>query len=765
MAKGLEPRAATIKAMDEITGPIIAITLVLSAVFVPCAFISGITGRFFQQFAVTIAASTIISAINALTMTPSRALLILRGGGMGGHGHRREALPWWFFGVIGGWLTFRYAGLLADQFELLAPEGKGLEWWSLAVAWFAPGAIVGLAVGWVIIGPVNVVLGWVFRAFNAGFDWATEVYGWGVGKALHLAIVVLILYAGLLVTTLVLFRNAPSGFVPQQDMGRCFGGIQLPDSASLERTREAMLKLDKIAREDPGVAHTIVVCGTSFVLQANGPNFGTLFIVLKPFDERKQDNRLKDEAVMARLRKRWAAEVKDAKAFLFPASPIPGISVAGGFKVIIEDRGGSGVEALQEQTDRMIGRLRKTPGLVGASTQFRSNIPQLYLDIDREKAAALGVSPDDVNQALSAFLGSNYVNSFNEFGRYWQVTLQAEGRFRSRVEDINLIQVRNKWGMMVPLGTLVTAREATGAIFVNRYNLYTAAPISGSLRPGTSSGDVIRNVDQAGAETLPRSMKADWTELMFLQIREGNKSPPHVVFALSVLFVFLALAALYESWSLPLAVILVVPLCVLCTVIGVLATNSSVNIFVQVGLVVLIGLACKNAILVVEFAREKHEGGMPLLEATQEAAKLRLRPILMTSFAFILGVAPLVFATGAGAEMRRSLGTAVFSGMLGVTLFGIFLTPVFFSVIQGLGESKPFAPFRDSLAVSCALGVLLGMTGGYLLSQLEAAPLIWAVPLGGCAGLVGVLTVVGIHHLSGPRNGANGQEDQPSPGS
>jgi multidrug efflux pump len=745
MAKGLPPREATLEAMREITGPIIAITLVLSAVFVPCAFISGITGRFFQQFAVTIAASTIISAINALTMTPSRALLILRGGGMGGHGRKREALPWWIFGGVGTWLAYSYGpALLADRLGLAAPVGSGWLGWGLTAAWAAPGAAAGLLLGWLVIRPVNAVLGWLFRGFNGLFDGMTTAYGWTVGKAMRLAGVVLVLYAGLLALTWWLFQSAPTGFVPQQDMGRCLAGVQLPDSSSLERTKEVMLRVEKIARETPGVDHTIAVCGTSFVQQANGPNFGSLFIVLKPFAERQRPG-LKDEAIMARLRKRWAAEIKEATTVVFGAAPIPGISVAGGFKVIIEDRGDLGVDSLQGQTDRLIGKLKQEPGLVGVSTQFRSGIPQLFLDIDRNKAAALGVSEADVNQALEVFLGSAYANSFNEFGRYWQVTLQADGHFRSQVSDINLIQVRNKWGQMVPLGTLVRARDRTGPIFINRYNLYTAAPVTGSLRPGASTGDVIAEVDRTAHDVLPRSMRADWTELMFLQIVEGRNTPPEVIFALSVLFVFMVLAALYESWTLPLAVILVVPTCVLCSVAGVLIAGTSVNIFVQVGLVVLVGLACKNAILVVEFAREKHQAGQPVLEATREAASLRLRPILMTSFAFILGVAPLVFASGAGAEMRRSLGVAVFSGMLGVTLFGVFLTPVFFYFIQGFGEARLFAGPQVRTAVSCAIGLLLGTAGGYLLGRVGAFPLPWAVPVGGVVGVLGVLGGLGVH--------------------
>jgi multidrug efflux pump len=378
--------------------------------------------------------------------------------------------------------------------------------------------------------------------------------------------------------------------------------------------------------------------------------------------------------------------VKDAQITVFGAPPLPGLSVAGGFKLMVEDRAGLGLSSLQSQTDALIRRLRTQRGLIGVSTQFRSDAPELYMDIDRTKVESVGVSLGDVNQTLQSYLGSLYVNSFNEFGRYWQVTVQAEGAYRARVEDINLLQVRNKWGGMVPLGTLVAMRDVGGPVFVTRYNLATAAPITGNVRPGTSSGAAIAVMDDMAAQTLPRSMKTEWTELMFMQIRAGNTAT--YVFALAVVCVFLALAALYESWSLPLAVILVVPLCLLCSVAGVLYTHNAVNIFVQIGLVVLVGLACKNAILIVEFARQMHREGRPRLEATQEASRLRLRPILMTSFAFILGVVPLVVAEGAGAEMRRALGLAVFSGMLGVTAFGIFSTPVFFYVIQGFGGVK-----------------------------------------------------------------------------
>ncbi|HEX4591226.1 MAG TPA: efflux RND transporter permease subunit, partial [Gemmataceae bacterium] len=387
--------------------------------------------------------------------------------------------------------------------------------------------------------------------------------------------------------------------------------------------------------------------------------------------------------------------------------------------------------------------LRKVPGLNNVATQFRSNTPQLKLDIDRTKCLALGVPLSDVNQTMAMYLGSLYVNSFNEFGRHWQVTVQAEGQFRNRVEDVNLFQVRNAAGRMVPLGTLITLTEMGGPISVMRYNLYTAATINGNIQTGLSSGDAIHTIDRVASENLPLSMKSDWTELMFLQIRAGNSAT--YVFLLAIVCVFLALAALYESWTLPLAVILVVPMCLLCSVATVLASNRDVNIFVQIGLVVLVGLACKNAILIVEYARYVHEQGKSCFDATLEAARLRLRPILMTSSAFILGVVPLVIANGAGAEMRRSLGTAVFSGMLGVTLFGIFLTPVFFYVIQGLGETRLFAGAAVQWAFSGIVGLLVGVAGGFLLWKLDVLGKWGAIGLGGAAGVLAVLAAQGLH--------------------
>jgi multidrug efflux pump len=773
MATGLDVRAATIKAMDEVTGPIVAVALVLTAVFVPCAFIGGITGQFFRQFAVTIAVSTIISAINAVTMTPSRAVMIFKTAEGQKHEDVREALPWWAFAVVGGvltiWLSPRFLEIthLAHQAEELLPANEYLQW----AIWFIPGAVAGGAVGRVLIHPVNAVLSWFFRGFNRVFDGVTHVYGWTVGRLLHLSLLVLIVYGGLLVSTYWIFQKAPTGFIPQQDQGRLIVSIQLPDSASLERTKDAAARLVAIARETPGVAHTVAICGLSFIMQANSPNFASMFIVLDPFDKRQSPER-RDTAIMARLRGEWARRVKDAKVTVYGASPIPGLGVAGGFKLVVEDRGSMGMEALQQQTDSLVRRLQSmrlidgrlvvtdqqtdsldrkqqtTPGLTSVATQFRSKTPQLWLDIDRAKVASLGVSFDDLNQTLSMYMGSLYVNSFNFFGRHWQVTIQADDRFRDRIEDINLFQVRNRWQQMVPLGTLVQPREIGGPISVTRYNLYRAATINGNVQE-VSTGEAIAAIDELAAETLPLSMRTEWTELMLLQIRAGNTAI--YVFFLSILCVFMALAALYESWSLPLAVILVVPLCMLCSVAGVLYTHRDVNIFVQIGLVVLVGLACKNAILVVEYARQLHEQGRPVFEVTQEASRLRLRPILMTSFAFVFGVLPLVFASGAGAEMRRSLGTAVFSGMLGVTLFGIFLTPVFFYVIQGISETRLFAAKSTRWIGSAVLGSLVGLASGYLLARLGVASQFRALTIGGIAGALGGFAVLGVHRQIMPR--------------
>jgi multidrug efflux pump len=691
IATGLDARTATIKAMEEITGPILAITLVLSSVFIPCCFLGGITGEFFRQFAVTIAVSTIISAINAMTMTPSRAVMIFKTE-EGEHGHKREALPWWFFGILGGWLTVEY-GLDIPEFgprlsAAVAARVADPDWqsWATTAAFFIPGALIGGLLGWLFINPVNRLLGWLFRGFNLLFDKVTDIYGWMVGKVLRLCVVVLVAYGGLLFLTGWVFHSAPTGFIPQQDKGYLLLNFQLPDSASVERTQRAMARIETLARETPGVAHTVGVSGQSLLLNANAPNLGSLYVMLKEFEHRRGP-KLTADAIAADLQERCQRAVRGAIVTVFGAPPIDGLGTTGGFKLIVEDRGNLGLETLQRISDQIVERGNKTAGLQGLFNSSRVNTPWLYLEIDRTKCMALGVPVSELFNTLQVYLGSYYVNNFNEFGRTWQVNVQADQHFRDQVPTILQLQVRNTQGQMIRLATLMEVRSTSGPVMVNRYNMYSSAAITGNPAPGTSSGQAIALMQEIADRELPRSMAYDWTELAFIQREAGGTAIS--VFGLAVVFVFLVLAAQYESWSLPLAVILVVPMCLLCSVLAIEHAGLDVSLFTQIGFVVLVGLASKNAILIVEFAKQKQEEGIPRREATLDACRLRLRPILMTSFAFIFGVVPLVLAEGAGAEMRRSLGTAVFSGMLGVTLFGIFLTPVFYYVIQWFGEAKP----------------------------------------------------------------------------
>ncbi len=694
IATGLDSRTATIQAMEEITGPILAITLVLSSVFIPCCFLSGITGQFFRQFAVTIAVSTIISAINALTMTPSRAVMIFKTEeGSRGHELKREALPWWFFAVVGGCLTVWLGqGVLAGHYGL--PPAPNPEeqievsrWmsWAITGAYFAPGAVVGAIFGLLFIKPINAILGWSFREFNRLFHQMTDVYGTIVGHVLRISALVLIVYGGLLVLTYWQFNRAPTGFVPQQDKGYLLLNVQLPDSASVERTQRVMTHIEEIARNTPGVKHTVGVSGQSLLLNANAPNLGSLYVMLKEFAHRRGPT-LTGDAIAAELKDRCNREVRGAIVSVFGAPPIDGLGTTGGFKLIIEDRGNLGFGELQRVSDQIVERGNRTPGLQGLFNSSRANTPWLYLDIDRTKCVALGVPISELFNTLQVYLGSYYVNNFNEFGRSWQVNIQADQSFRGDARDIRQLQVRNNQGQMIKLATLLDVRNTSGPVMGMRYNMYSSTAITGNPAPGTSSGEAIALLQEIAQQELPRSMAIDWTELAFMQLQAGNTATG--VFGLAVVFVFLVLAAQYESWKLPLAVILVVPMCLLCSLIGVNLAGMDVSLFTQIGFVVLVGLASKNAILIVEFAKQSQEAGVPRREATLEACRLRLRPILMTSFAFIFGVVPLVLAEGAGAEMRRSLGTAVFSGMLGVTLFGIFLTPVFYYVIARFADEK-----------------------------------------------------------------------------
>jgi multidrug efflux pump subunit AcrB len=704
--KGLPVREATIHAMNEITGPIIAITLVLSSVFLPSAFLGGITGQFFRQFALTIAASMIISAINAMTMTPARAASIFAGRKPGHHGDEgKEALPWWFFGLVGGFIT---VWLLRSMFgpQLGLPvEGDNeiarqtlldtLRIYAILAVLFIPGAIAGGIVGRIIIRPINWFLGKIFRAFNWVFDRATQVYGRLVGWTLRLSAIVLIVYVGLIVLTGYGFTRVPAGFIPTQDKGRLIAMVQLPDSASLERTEEVMDHIQKIALETPGIAHTLANPGRSFVLNAIGSNLGSMFVTLKPFDERRGPN-LNADAIAAQLRKRFQNEVLEAKIGVFGAPAVDGLGNAGGFKVMIEATGDVDFAALQGQADNLAEKGNQTATLMSMADGFRSSVPQLYADVDRVECKTMGVPLSDVFATLQVYLGGYYVNDFNRFGRTWQVNVQADAPFRANARSIKEMKVRNTAGEMIPLGTLVKMRDTGGPLYVTRYNMFPAAIVTGAARPNVSSGEMLSSFEKLADHELPSSYTYEWTELSYLQKRSSKidsfrdlQQNPFSAFALGVVLVFFVLAGLYESWSLPMAVILVVPMCLSSALVGVAMAKMDVNIFVQIGFVVLVGLACKNAILIVEFARDRQAEGASLYDAALEAARVRLRPIIMTSFAFILGVLPLVVSHGAGAEMRRTLGTAVFAGMLGVTMFGIFLTPVFFYVVRRIsGHSK-----------------------------------------------------------------------------
>ncbi|HOW69468.1 MAG TPA: multidrug efflux RND transporter permease subunit [Phycisphaerae bacterium] len=615
---GLSPREAAYRSMEEVTVAVIAIAFGLSAVFIPTAFISGISGQFYRQFALTIATSTLISAFNSLTLSPALAALLLK---------PRE-----------------------QQRDILTRV-------------------------------MNLTLGWFFKGFNWLFGWMTAGYGHTVRFVIRGAVVALLVFGCLLYATYYGLVTVPTGFIPTQDKGYLIASVQLPDSASLQRTQDVLARVDAIARGTKGVKHTVAVAGQSFLLGANGSNFGSLFIVLDDFENRP-GRELYSEVIAMKLRRTYFVEVQDAVVGVFGAPPVDGLGTAGGFKIMLQDRGSNGLAALQEQTDNLVARANQQPGLAGVTSMFRANTPQLYVDVDRVKCKTLGVPLNHVFNTLQANLGGLYVNDFNQFDRTWQVNIQADSSFRSRPEDVAQLKVRNAAGNMVPLGAVAKVEEVSGPVMVNRYNMFPAASINGATQSGFSSGQAIEIMEQLAAEELPHSMKAEWTELTYLEILAGNTAV--FIFPLCVLFVFLTHSAEYESWLLPLAIILIAPLSISFALLGVSYFGISNNIFVQIGFVVLVGLACKNAVLIVEFAKQQHEHGKPPRDAAVEASRLRLRPILMTSFAFILGVVPLATATGAGMEMRRTLGIAVLAGMLGVTICGLLLTPVFYAVLQGL---------------------------------------------------------------------------------
>jgi multidrug efflux pump len=675
--EGMSPRAAAHKAMSEVSGPVIAVALVLSAVFVPCAFISGITGMFFRQFALTIAVSTVISAFNSLTLSPALAALLLPR-----RGAKKDLL-----------------GRLLD-----------------------------------------LILGWFFRIFNWSFRRGTTAYTSVVARALRGSAIVLVVYGGLVGLTWVGFNGLPpsvlpgalrgvkigslelsgglpKGYIPNQDQGRFYIAVQLPDASSMERTQNAVDHIQRLVQPLDGVVHVTEIAGQSFTYNANGSNFGQFFCTFAPFDQRR-DPSLSAGAITRRVQELLDMEVPEARASLFTPPAVSGLGSASGFKIIIEDRGDLGLAEIQKQVERVIERSKTSDKVQGLSCIFRANVPQLHADLNREQCETMGVNPKDVFDTLQIYLGSFYVNDFNRFGRTWQVVIQAEGQFRDDPSRVKLLKVRNAQGNMVPLGAVLSIREIGGPINIGRYNMYPAAAILGATKPGISSGQGIEEMERICEEVLPPGMAFEWSEINFMEVDAEKNVWNKLIFPLAVLFVFLVLAAQYESWALPLAVILVVPMCILGSLTGVAVTSGDVNIFTQIGFVVLVGLASKNAILIVEFAKRKYENGMSRHEAALQACKLRLRPILMTSFAFIFGVIPLILGQGAGAEMRRTLGIAVFSGMLGVTLFGIFLTPVFFNVIEWFSD-KSGARSRPALRVGYMLRwPLVGLK--YLVVRLPA---------------------------------------------
>jgi multidrug efflux pump len=694
MAQGLDPYEASRKAMSEVTGPVIAIALVLCAVFVPTAFMAGISGEFYRQFALTIAASTVISAFNSLTLSPALAALLLKphGGGSGGHA-RAEALPRSGVAVIGGLAAYLFLSPLAAA-ALGAPGSPGPEGAAEPAAplWLRVGLFAaGAAAGWLAGGLVNALLGALFKGFNWVFERATAGYARVVGLLLRLSVVALAVYGGFMALTYVGMTRVPTGFIPEQDKGYLVVNAQLADGASLDRSDQLLRRLSETARQVPGVGHTIDLAGYSPVLSINMSNACGMFVVLAPFEERAGVPELSAPRIIDELRRRFA-EFQEARVAVFGAPPVEGLGSTGGFKLQVQDRRGAGLSALQGGVQALADEGNADPGLVGLFSSFSVTQPQLFVDIDRAKAKAQHVSLDEINTTLQAYLGSLYVNDFFFQNRNWQVNIQAAPSFRMRVADIGRLEVRNAEGERVPLGTLIDVRDHAGPALVNHYNLYPSAEINGATAPGVSSSQAIAIMDRLADEHLPSTMGYEWTELTLQQILAGKDVLTKLAFPLAVIFVFLVLAAQYESWSLPLSIILIVPMCLLAAVTGIVIARLDNNIFTQIGLVVLIGLAAKNAILIVEFAKQLQEQGKPRVEATVEACRLRLRPILMTSFAFILGVVPLVLATGAGAEMRMALGVAVFSGMLGVTVFGIFFTPVFYSVVRWMTDRTQPAP-------------------------------------------------------------------------
>jgi multidrug efflux pump len=620
--KGLTPLEATKVAMTEVTGPIIAIALVLSAVFIPTAFISGVSGQFYKQFALTITISTIISAFNSLTLSPALAALLLKS-----HDSKPDRLTRLLNKLFGRWL-------------------------------FAP--------------------------FNRVFDRGSNGYQKLVKKLMRMSVVVIVAYIALLGGTVQLFNTVPGGFIPAQDKQYLIAIAQLPDAASLDRTHAVVRDMEKIALQIPGVAHTVSFPGLSVNGFTNSPNSGIVFVPLDAFALRTDPSR-SAMAIAAQLNQRFTA-IDEAFVAVFPPPPIQGLGTTGGFKLQIEDRGNKGFETLFNSLQAVINKARKDPALVGLFSSFRIQVPQMDIDIDREQALIQGIPLDEVFNALQVYLGSVYVNDFNMFGRTYQVKAQAEAEFRQDPDQILNLKVRNRQGNMVPLGSVLTVTPTTGPDRVMHYNGYPSAELNGSPAPGYSSDQAQTAIENILADTLPKGITYEWTEVTYQQILAGNTMV--YVFPLVVLLVFMVLAAQYESLRLPLAIILIVPMTIFSALLGVWFVGSDNNIFTQIALIVLVALASKNAILMVEFAKDQNQNGLSHFDAIIESCKLRLRPILMTSIAFTAGVLPLVFATGAGAEMRHAMGNAVFSGMIGVTVFGLLFTPVFYILVTKTQPKK-----------------------------------------------------------------------------
>jgi hydrophobe/amphiphile efflux-1 (HAE1) family protein len=626
--EGLSPLDASHRAMEEVSGPIIAIALVLCAVFVPVAFISGLTGQFYRQFALTIAFSTLISAFNSLTLSPALAAILLR------------------------------------------PRGASED---------APTRVM------------NRLLGWLFGPFNRLFGRASVRYGNVVQRVTRRSGIALAVYGGLVLVGVVGFMRVPQGFVPSQDKRYLVAIAQLPDAASLDRTDAVIRRMTDIALKQEGVEHAVEFPGLSINGFAPKPNAGIIFLGLKPFEERKEKH-LQSGAILTALNQKFSA-IQEGFVAVFPPPAVNGLGAIGGFKMMLEDKAGLGDSTLYATTQALLGRAYQTPGLAGQFSSFQINVPQLFADVNRDKVKQADIRLNDLFSTLQIYLGSQYVNDFNKFGRTYQVIAQADAPYRSNAENITQLQVRNARGEMVPLGSVLTMKQSYGPDQVTHYNGYPAADISGSAAPGVSAGSAVEIMERLATETLPNGIGFEWTELTYQQKLAGNTAI--LIFPLCILLIFLVLAAQYESWSLPLVIVLIVPMCLVSAIVGVWLTRGDNNVFTQIGLLVLVGLACKNAILIVEFARDLERQGRDRYTAALEAARIRLRPILMTSLAFIMGVVPLVIATGAGAEMRRVMGIAVFSGMLGVTFLGLVFTPLFYVLVRGFVDRRAEKPATD----------------------------------------------------------------------